>query len=213
VAGFTLNDAISYTWITQSLISIGAGWLNRDLGTSIYSGDVITDLTRPWNFYGYWLSRTLGENAFNLLVRGTITYTFGVLTFHARLPALGELLAFGTAISLGMLVSCAFSFMVNLTAFWLLDNAGVMIIANISLSFLSGFYLPLNFFPPWLAQIARSLPFQAITGLPAEIFLGHIRGDAFGSALALQAFWAVVLTLLGLLMLRAAVRKVVIQGG
>src|SRR5689334_4274762 len=53
VAGFTLNDAISYTWITQSLISIGAGWLNRDLGTSIYSGDVITDLTRPWNFYGY----------------------------------------------------------------------------------------------------------------------------------------------------------------
>ena len=28
VAGFTLNDAISYTWLTQSLISLGGGWVD-----------------------------------------------------------------------------------------------------------------------------------------------------------------------------------------
>ena len=32
VAGFSLDDGISYTWIAQSLISIGAGWIDaRDL--------------------------------------------------------------------------------------------------------------------------------------------------------------------------------------
>ena len=213
VAGYTLNDAISYTWITQSLISIGAGWVSWDLGRSIYSGDLVTDLTRPWSFYGYWLSRMLGENVFNLLVRGTLTYLLGVVTFQARVPSVPEVLAFGAAISLAMLVSCAFSFTVNLTAFWLIDNTGVIIIANVLLGFFSGFFLPLNFFPAWLAQIARRLPFQAITGLPSEVFLGHIRGVALLSALALQTFWAVALTALGLLILRAAVRKVVIQGG
>lgn len=62
MAGFTLQDAISYTWVTQSLISVGAGWLvSRDLMNTIRSGDVITDLSRPWSFYGYWLSQSLGE--------------------------------------------------------------------------------------------------------------------------------------------------------
>src|SRR5262245_40132113 len=36
VAGFTLADAISYTWVTQSLISIGAGWIDsRDMMQTI----------------------------------------------------------------------------------------------------------------------------------------------------------------------------------
>ena len=57
VAGFSASDAISYSWVTQSLISIGAGWIiSRELTQSIRTGDVVTDLTRPWNFYGYWLS-------------------------------------------------------------------------------------------------------------------------------------------------------------
>src|SRR6266540_4823406 len=148
VAGFTQQDAISYTWVTQALISIGAGWIfSRELMTSIRTGDVITDLSRPWNFYGYWLSRSLGERIFNLLVRGSLTYLIGVLYFRAHIPSPAEALGFAAAISLALLVSFAFSFMVNLTAFWLIENSGVMLIANVLLGFFSGFLLPLAFFP------------------------------------------------------------------
>jgi ABC-2 type transport system permease protein len=214
VAGFTLNDAISYTWVTQSLISIGGGWVDsRDLMLTIRSGDVVTDLSRPWSFYGYWLSRSLGERAFNLLVRGSLTYVIGVLYFRAYLPSPSETIPFAAAISLAMLISFAFSFMVNLTAFWLIENSGVTLIANILLGFFSGFLLPLAFFPAPLAALARLLPFQAITGLPAQIFLGQISGIALAPTLLLQLFWAVALTGLAALTLRAAMRKVVIQGG
>lgn len=213
VAGFSLSDTISYTWLTQSLISIGAGWVAWDIAGTIRSGDVITDLARPWSFYGYWLSRFLGERIFNLLVRGVLTYTIGVLLFGARLPSPGEVAAFAVAISLALLVSFGFMFIVNLTAFWLIDNTGVIMIANILLSFFSGFLLPLAFFPPTLAAIARALPFQAITGLPAQVFLGQLTGGSLAAALLMQAGWAVVLGGLGWLVLQAAVRKVVIQGG
>jgi len=214
VAGFTLQDAISYTWVTQALISIGAGWIfSRELMTSIRTGDVVTDLARPWNFYGYWLSQSLGERGFNLLVRGALTYLIGVLYFGAHLPDAGEALGFAAAIALALVLSFAFSFIVNMAAFWLIEAGGVMMIANIMLSFFSGFLMPIAFFPPALAAVARALPFQAITGLPAQIFLGQIRGAALGRALLLQLAWTIVMVAAGLLMLRAAMRKVVVQGG
>lgn len=214
VAGFTLQDAISYTWVTQALISIGAGWIfSRELMTSIRTGDVIADLARPWNFYGYWLSQSLGERGFNLLARGTVTYLIGVLYFRAHLPSAAQWLAFGASITLALVLSFAFSFLVNMSAFWLIENGGVTMTANIMLSFFSGFLLPIAFFPPWLAAIARALPFQAITGLPAQIFLGQLQGAALAEALLIQLFWTIALVGLGLLVLRAAMRKVVVQGG
>ncbi|GAB4205297.1 MAG: ABC-2 family transporter protein [Roseiflexaceae bacterium] len=213
VAGFGLRDAITYTWVTQMMISIGSGWVSWDIMTSIRSGEVITDLSRPWNFYGYWLSRTLGAQCFGLGVRGALTYLLGVLYFGAAVPTPGQLLAFALAIGLAMLVSFAYSFLVNISAFWLLDSTGLVIIANIMLSFFSGMLLPIGFFPEPLAALARVLPFQAITGLPAEVFLGKIGGADLLPTLLLQLLWVVVMTGLALLALQAAMRKVVIQGG
>jgi ABC-2 type transport system permease protein len=213
VAGFSVRDAVTYVWVMQSLISVGAGWLPWELGNTIRSGEVITDMSRPWSFYGYWLSRTLGERAFNLLVRGSLTYLIGIRYFETRIPSPTEALAFVAAVLLGMLVSFPFTFIMNLTAFWLIDSSGVAMIANLLLSFFSGFLLPLAFYPAPLAAIANILPFRAIAGLPGQIFLGQVSGTALGGALLFQASWAGALTLLALLMQRTAMRKVIIQGG
>jgi ABC-2 type transport system permease protein len=79
--------------------------------------------------------------------------------------------------------------------------------------FFSGFLIPLAFFPPWLATIASFLPFQAIAGLPIEIFLGRLHGVNLAQVLALQCCWAIILTGLALIQMRAAMQKIVIQGG
>jgi ABC-2 type transport system permease protein len=214
VAGLSAQDAISYTWTTQSLISIGGAWIvSTGIAQSIRTGDVITDLTRPWSFYLYWLSRSFGERAFNLLFRGAFTYLIGVLYFAARLPTPADLLAFLPTIVLAMLISFAFSFLVNLTAFWLLDNSGVVLLSNLMLTFLSGFILPVAYFPPALQALVRALPFESITGLPAQIFLGQLAPDQIARALATQAAWAVAMTALALAAQAAAMRKVVVQGG
>lgn len=213
MGGFTVEDAVTYTWTTQALISIGGAWMSGDIMRTIRSGEVVTDLSRPWNFYGYWLSRTTGERIYNLLVRASLTYVIGIFLFGARIPSPGNLLAFLAALLLAMLVSFSVSFIVNLTAFWLVDASGPMLIANITMMFFSGFLLPLSFFPPVLEAIARVLPFQAITALPAEMFLGKIAGGELAGALLLQLFWAVLLGWISILVLGAAMRKVIIQGG
>lgn len=214
VAGYAEGDLISYSWATQSLISIGAAWItSTEIAMSVRTGDVITDLTRPWSFFLYWLSRSLGERLFNLLFRGSITYLIGVLYFDARVPGAAELLAFAPAVAVAMLSSFAVSFCVNLTAFWLLDITGLILLANVLISFFSGFLLPIAFFPPALQTLTYALPFHTITSVPAQIFLGRIAGPGLAGAIGAQLAWAAALIALALAAQALAMRKVVVQGG
>ena len=212
--GLSQQDALTYAWAVQALLSIGAGWtILPELGQSIRSGNVISDLSRPWSFYGYWMARSFGERFCHLFWRGSITYLIGILYFGARLPALSVWPVFLLALLFAMMISFAFSFCVQLTTFWLLDNSGVIILANVLQSFFSGFLVPLAFFPPLLALIAAWLPFQAITSLPVQIWLGNLDPAAIGAALAIQIAWALALSGLGFGLLRLAMRRVIIQGG
>jgi ABC-2 type transport system permease protein len=213
VANYSVNDTITYLWVAQAMISIGGAWVTADLSRAIRSGDVAVELMRPWNYYLFWLSQQLGERAFNFVLRGILTYLIGVVLFAARLPALVDLPAFLLAIILAILTSAALNFVWNASAFWFLDNQGVVTIGSVLTMFFSGFLVPLAFFPPWLATIAQLLPFRAITSIPAEIFLGKLRGADLWLALGVQCLWAALLTSAALLLMRRAMQKLIIQGG
>lgn len=213
VAGFTLDTAISYVWITQSLISIGGGWLAMDMATTVRSGDVITDMSRPWSFYGYWFSRSIGDRGFNLLLRGSTTYVVGIMLFHAHIPTPAALLAFTISVLFALVISFAISFLVNLAAFWLLEISGLVLVVNTVQMFFSGFLIPIDFFPPQLAAFARALPFQGISGLPAQILLGQLHGFGLLAALLNQLVWSIVMTAVAFSLTQLAMRKVVVQGG
>ncbi len=213
VAGWSVDDAVSYAWTTQSLISIGGAWISFEIAGTIKTGEVVTDLSRPWSFWGYWLSRSIGERLYNLFLRASVTYLVGVVLFGARIPTLFDSAVFLVAVSLAVLVAFAVNFIVNLSAFWIVDSTGVLYMFNIILMFFSGFLLPLDFFPPTLRAIANVLPFQAITSVPAQIWLGRLPAAEILPALALQLVWVVILTAVSLLVLGRATRKVVIQGG
>ena len=52
-----------------------------------------------------------------------------------------------------------------------------------------------------------------MVAIPIDVFLGKLQGGGLLAALALQAFWSVAMLGLGRLVLAAALRKLVIQGG
>jgi ABC-2 type transport system permease protein len=62
---------------------------------------------------------------------------------------------------------------------------------------LSGYLLPLELFPPWLAHLAALTPFPSLQALPVELLAGLRTGHEATRGLATQ--WAYVALLLGLL--------------
>lgn len=211
VAGFSLAEALTFVWASQSLLAVTAIWGWWEIAATIKTGDVVADLMKPFSFQGYWLSRDLGRAACQLLTRMVPTFLVGTLVYDLALPRSPVTwFALAPSVLLAVLVSFGWRFVLNVGTFWLLDTRGVHAIAVLTVNFFSGFLLPLSFFPPALRGVADLLPFRAIVMLPIEVLLGQ---RAVASALGIQLFWAVALALLAEAVLAVAVRKVVIQGG
>jgi len=79
--------------------------------------------------------------------------------------------------------------------------------------FMSGMTLPLVIFPEPLRSIALALPWASYLQTPADIWLGQRTGFGILTGLAVQALWIGVLLALCQVVLDAATRKVVVQGG
>jgi ABC-2 type transport system permease protein len=214
VAGISLQGAITYTGLTQAIIAYISifGWY--DLMRSVYSGEVATDLLKPMGYFTFWLAQDVGRAVVHLFLRGVTIMLIYSLIFEITLPGgVIQGAALGLALVLALLVSFAWRFLVNLAAFWTPNAIGVGRFAFGATWVMSGFFMPLRFFPDWFVTLCHLTPFPAMVNTVVEIYLGILTGWALWQALLVQVMWLVILVLVSRWVLRSGVRRLVIQGG
>ena len=214
VAGYSVQAAVTYTGLTQALIAPLALWGWWDLIRTIRTGEVASDLSRPWDFFWYWAAQDFGRAFAQVLFRGAPLLILYALAYRIVLPpSPWHWLALVLALVQALLLSFAWRFIVSLSAFWVQDAVGIGRAAWTLTTFLSGFIMPLAFYPPWLLAFMRCTPFPAMINTVVEVYLGLVQGPALLGALALQSLWLVVLYAVARLLLAVGVRKLVVQGG
>ncbi|GAA4769519.1 ABC-2 family transporter protein [Streptomyces sanyensis] len=217
LGGYDLSQAVTFVWLGQTLLmacALMGGGVEDELIERIRTGDIAVDLYRPADLQLWWLACDLGRAAFHLLGRGLVPLLVGALAFDLALPSSWWTWpAFLLSVVLGVVVGFAVRFLVALSAFWLLDGAGVAQMCWLAGLFFSGMLLPLNVFPGVLGEVARVLPWSSLLQVPADVLLGERTGWELAGAYAFQAGWAVVLLGAGRLVQAAATRRVVVQGG
>jgi len=214
VAGYSLPAAITYTGVTQALASFLSLFVWWDLIRSIRSGEVASDLSRPCDFFWYWGAQDIGRAFGQLLLRGLPIMLLYALVYRITLPPTPlHWLALFVSMVFALLVSFGWRFLVSLPAFWIQDATGVARFAWPLMMFLSGFLMPVAFFPDWMVRLIQLTPFPAMINAPVEIYLGLVNGPDLLGVLAVQALWVVILYGLSQLVLAAGVRQLVIQGG
>jgi ABC-2 type transport system permease protein len=216
ISGYDLQQAGTYTWFTQALIMVIGLWNWWDIETTIRTGDVVTDLARPFSYLGYWLARDYGRAAYFALFRGVPGLLFGQLTLPGGLrwpDNPGQLFALLVSLSLAIAISFAWRFLLNISAFWTTDARGLGGLTSALLMFLGGFLVPVRFFPDWAQPLLLSLPFAGVIQIPTDIFIGHLSGLAALQAIATQALWAVAMLGCAQLTVVFAMRRVSVQGG
>ena len=215
--GYDGTDAVTYVWLGQALLMTVGFWgagTTDDLADRVRTGDVAVDLYRPVNLLGWYLAADLGRAAYHLLFRGLGPTVIGFAIFGVRLPGgPAAILAFLLSLLLAVVTSFGIRFLVASSAFWLLDQAGVKMAAAAGAIFFSGLALPLVIFPEPLRSIALALPWASYLQTPADVWLGKHAGSGLAAALGLQAVWVVVLLGACHLVVGAATRRVVLQGG
>ena len=214
VAGFNVGDTLRYTWLVQSMIMIVLtfGWY--DLMLTIRSGAVISDMSKPCDFYWYWFSREFGRSVYYLIYRGIPTYVAGMLLFGFGTPGNWAYWSiFVISLMLGAAVGIAYRVLYNAVAFWFLEARGMGTLFVTIALFFTGSYVPLPFFPRQILTILQWLPFNALINVPAEILLGKVASSSLLFELGRQALWVVVFTLIVRIVIAIAARRVIVQGG
>ena len=214
VNGFSVQDAITYAGLTQAIIGFLSFFRWFDLMDTINDGSVGSDLLKPMNYFLYWLGIDIGRAMGTFLIRSLPLFLVFALFYDIVLPTtLLHWGAFLISLILSLLVSFGWRFLVNLAAFWTPNAKGIGRFAfGLSFTF-SGFFMPLAFFPDWLANFTRLTPFAASVYIPIQVFIGNVQDGAIFQSLLLQLFWVIGLVILDQIILSFGLKKLVVQGG
>ncbi len=178
----------------------------------IDEGQVAVDMVRPVGFVGQMLAINFGNAAGRWL--GLVIVIPGLMLIGSlTLPAIGMLVLFLISFVLGLIVSTLISLLVGLSGFWLINISGMRAMVFLVGNFLAGSMVPLWFMPGPLRILVEWLPFEAITFLPASIYIGKAQGSEVTQALGIQLLWVVLLAATSAWTWHRAQRRLVAQGG
>ena len=208
---------VSYIWIQQAFLHLFAPWGN-DAGSSIeliISGDIAYDLARPMDIYSRWFVETTANKIARTALRCLpVLLVAFILPASIRMslpPSPSQALLFAASVPLSLCVVTAYCMLDCISVFYTMSRQNP--IFAIAADFFAGGYIPLPFFPAPLRKIVELTPFAAMNNMPLRIYSGDITGVAAVRGILLQVFWCAALLLLGKLLMRHALGRVVAQGG
>ena len=214
-AGYSGAQLATFVWVGQGLIGVVMFWGWADLAERIRSGDVVTDLLRPIHPVTHYLATDLGRAVHAAFSRFLIPVAVGAIVFELYVPRhVGTYPLFALSTLLAVMISFGGRYLVNASAYWLLDIRGVQLTWMVTAGVLSGLYFPLRFLPDWLAAaLWVATPFPSILQTPLDVLVERQPPATSLALVALQAGWAAAMLLACRYVQRVAERRLVIQGG
>jgi ABC-2 type transport system permease protein len=217
-APISFAQLADFVWLRQAFLALVMLWsMDNELQELIASGNMAYELARPLSLYSFWFSRIFAFRVSRTLLRCFPIFIVAFLlpspwSFH--LPhSLQALALFIPSLILAALLVSSLSMIVCLLTFVSLNPHGARVFLGVSGEFLMGAIIPIPFMPPLLQLITSLLPFRYTADFPFRVYSGHIGGAEAIAGLGMQVFWLLALIALGLWGFRAAMKRLVIQGG
>lgn len=214
IAGYDGPKLATFVWCSQGVLAVVALWGDTgERADRIRTGDVVVDLLRPVDPVWQQLAGDVGRAAYQLLTRFTLPVLAGLVFTDMYLPRRAATYPlFLLSLALAIVVCFGCRFIVQCTAYWLLDIRGPMVLWLLFSGLGSGLYFPLWLVPePWSTIAVYGLPFASIVQAPMDILVE--RADHPYLTVLVQACWAAVIVSIGRVVQRRAERKLVVQGG
>jgi ABC-2 type transport system permease protein len=212
VAGYSLVQVVWYLCLTELLVFGCRTSVFSQMSEDIKTGAVAYLLLRPSHYIPYQLAYAAGGIGFNLAAFGCLAVVLGLLMVGPLPDYHPEYLPFAIVSGLlGILLNFFLLMALGLTAFRLEENGAFHLIYQ-KLVFMLGMFIPLEFLPGWLQNIARWLPFPYVAWAPARLIVAF-SWNLFWQVLPMQLGWLILAILLSCLIYRSGVRNIQANGG
>jgi ABC-2 type transport system permease protein len=214
VGRFDADTFTAYYLATLIVRQLSSSWVFWEINREIREGTLSMRLIRPV----HPLLMHAAENLAAVPLRAAISVPVALVLLVAagtghltHDPVVG--LAFVASLIGAFVLAFAISAMMGTLALFFESAIGIWQIWMGLFALASGYLVPLELFPPRVAQLARALPFAYLQALPVELLIG-LRGRA-GALAGLSAQWAYAIAALIALHLlwRRAERRFAAFGG
>lgn len=214
INGYNVKQITTYIVIGWILRSFAFSNIDDEIDSLVSTGQITSYLSRPINFQFFMLSTATGEALFRVFMfSAPIAIT--LLLFFEISPPTDLSAGIATLISsiLGFFIFAEINFLIGLLSFFLYSIRGIMRAKYFFIQLCSGLLIPISFLPDLVQKLLYILPFQAISYIPIQIYLGKISGNAIINNIILQIFWVFILLILGDLFWKKASQVLYVQGG
>ena len=213
-----ISDISSYIWLQQSFLALFMAWIiDEDVLEQISSGNVAYEICRPLDIYNMWFVKNAANRISKAILR-----CFPIIIISSLLPgvyrlqppdSIASFILFLLSMILALIVVLGYTMLIYIFSFYTISPIGIKMIMIMLADFFSGSLIPLPLLPDSIKDIFYLSPFGAMQNTPFMIYSGVLSNMESIKHLLVQVFWAIILIVLGRLIMRKAMRKVVVQGG
>jgi len=205
-----LSTNFVLTCLVGSAYDLDEIWVSR----KIQDGSIAVEFLRPVNIKYRMLAENIGDTVYAMIYRCLPAVLISMLFFQFQGPeSIQALIMFLLSLCLGYLIYWSISFLVQISAFFIINVRSVATIKDALIHILAGVYLPMWAFPDGLRHFIAFTPFEGIFFLPIEIYFGRAKGMQILISFGKQFVWLVILWLIGNWMMARARKKMIVQGG
>ena len=197
IFGYTKEKILTYALLLIMIRAITLSSRSVDVAGQISNGDLTNLLTKPVNFFSYWLSRDISSKILN------ITFAIFELMFLYILlaPSLFlqtnflYLVFFVVSIILAIFIFFNIMMLTNFVPFWMPEVAwgAQFLVIVIVVEFLSGAIFPLDVFPDYIYNFLLLTPFPYLVFMPIQIYLGSLSTGAVIKGIFIAGLWSLIL--------------------
>ena len=214
--GFSYDNMVVYLFITFL-----CGYLTYSdgayvIGKEVLDGSVAMRMIKPVDFDMCFLFQELGGKIFQLLIV-FLPITVGLETYRGIVNGcfmmdIPLFLLFFVSMVLAYAINFYFCAAYGFLAFYLKNIWGADIIKSVIVDFLSGATIPLAFMGGF-GRVLGFLPFASLSYTPVMIYMGMYDTKQIVFYMTLQCLWLCVFVVMSKLVLRSAMKRLVVHGG
>lgn len=211
--GYEQAELISYVIVTYLVSNFVFATRTHDVGSEINEGKLTNYLIRPINYFGFLLSRDLGDKLLNLLF--SIVELFILLSIlkpPLYLSSTSTILLAVIALLGSVCIYFLVSIILGFIGFWTPEVWGPRFIFFMLIEFMAGTYFPLDILPDNIEKIISLTPFPYFFYFPVKLFLGQLSISSVQSGFSIMLFWLFILFIFMQLIWRKGLRVYSAEG-
>lgn len=216
INAYTYGDMVAYSL----LVMVGRAFssmpgLTTGIARDIRDGSIKKFLIQPIDLidYLFW-HRVAHKLVYYVVAFVPFAFVFWLCGDYFRgWPDGWTIAGWCVSLMLAFLIGFLIESLMGLVAFWFLEVSSLVFVYMLLSYFLSGHMLPLDWLPPWVANLTLLLPFKYLAFVPAAIMLHKYDHAQLALELGTGFAWVLVLYLLNRLALSRGLRRYSAYGG